>query len=73
MMDCYCPITWVVGCFGLNDPLRQYFSLYRVVITWEKLKLLEANIKGVHDFNDFVFNLFIEIDTQFLCLNYKCV
>ena len=22
---------WLVGCFGLNDPLRQYFSLYRVV------------------------------------------
>ena len=18
---------WLVGCFGLNDPLRQYFSL----------------------------------------------
>ena len=22
---------WLVGCFGFNDPLRQYFSLYRVV------------------------------------------
>ena len=22
---------WLVGCFGLNGPLRQYFSLYRVV------------------------------------------
>ena len=22
---------WLVGCFGLNDPLRQYFSLYRAV------------------------------------------
>ena len=21
----------LVGCFGLNGPLRQYFSLYRVV------------------------------------------
>ena len=20
---------WMVGCFGLNGPLRQYFSLYR--------------------------------------------
>ena len=20
---------WLVGCFGLNGPLRQYFSLYR--------------------------------------------
>ena len=22
---------WLVGCFGLNGPLRQYFSLYRTV------------------------------------------
>ena len=22
---------WLVGCFGFNDPLRQYFSLYRAV------------------------------------------
>ena len=22
---------WMVGCFGLNGPLRQYFSLYRAV------------------------------------------
>ena len=22
---------WLVGCFGFNDPLKQYFSLYRVV------------------------------------------
>ena len=21
--------SWLVGCFGLNGPLRQYFSLYR--------------------------------------------
>ena len=27
------PITigWLVGCFGFNGPLRQYFSLYRAV------------------------------------------
>ena len=24
-------ISWLVGCFGLNGPLRQYFSLYRAV------------------------------------------
>ena len=24
-------ICWLVGCFGLNGPLRQYFSLYRAV------------------------------------------
>ena len=23
--------AWLVGCFGFNGPLRQYFSLYRVV------------------------------------------
>ena len=23
--------NWLVGCFGFNGPLRQYFSLYRVV------------------------------------------
>ena len=22
-------VGWLVGCFGLNGPLRQYFSLYR--------------------------------------------
>ena len=25
------PAGWLVGCFGLNGPLRQYFSLYRAV------------------------------------------
>ena len=24
-------ISWLVGCFGFNGPLRQYFSLYRAV------------------------------------------
>ena len=24
-------VGWLVGCFGLNGPLRQYFSLYRDV------------------------------------------
>ena len=24
-----CFMDWLVGCFGLNGPLRQYFSLYR--------------------------------------------
>ena len=24
-------VTQLVGCFGLNGPLRQYFSLYRAV------------------------------------------
>ena len=24
-------INWLVGCFGFNGPLRQYFSLYRAV------------------------------------------
>ena len=22
---------WLVGCFGFNGPLRQYFSLYRAI------------------------------------------
>ena len=22
-------LNWLVGCFGFNGPLRQYFSLYR--------------------------------------------
>ena len=25
------PIGWLVGCFGFNGPLKQYFSLYRAV------------------------------------------
>ena len=24
-------VGWLVGCFRLNGPLRQYFSLYRAV------------------------------------------
>ena len=24
-------VSWLVGCFELNGPLRQYFSLYRAV------------------------------------------
>ena len=24
-------IGWLVGCFGLNDSLRHYFSLYRAI------------------------------------------
>ena len=24
-------LDWLVGCFGLNGSLRQYFSLYRAV------------------------------------------
>ena len=24
-------INWLVGCFGFNSPLRQYFSLYLAV------------------------------------------
>ena len=26
----FCVVGWL-GCFGLNGPLRQYFSLYRAV------------------------------------------
>ena len=29
-MDCLLA-GWLVGCLGLNGPLRQYFGLYRVV------------------------------------------
>ena len=29
---CTCKVVgWLVGCFGFNGPLRQYFSLYRAV------------------------------------------
>ena len=26
-----CSVGWLVGCFGFNGPLRQYFSLYQAV------------------------------------------
>ena len=29
-LSCYWS-CWLVGCFGFNGPLRQYFSLYRAV------------------------------------------
>ena len=31
---------WLVGCFGFNGPLRQYFSLYRAVSQREGEKLI---------------------------------
>ena len=30
-MTVYWLVGWLVVCFGLNGPLRQYFSLYRAV------------------------------------------
>ena len=38
---------WLVGCFGLNGPLRQYFSLYRVVSQREgkKRKMIDERKK----------------------------
>ena len=27
-------VGWLVGCFGFNGPLRQYFSLNRGVVGW---------------------------------------
>ena len=29
-------LLWLVGCFGFNDPLRQYFSLYRAASERER-------------------------------------
>ena len=29
-------LSWLVGCLGLNGPLRQYFSLYRAVFQREE-------------------------------------
>ena len=29
-------VGWLVGCFGFNGPLRQYFSLYQAVSQREK-------------------------------------
>ena len=26
-----CTVSWLVGCFGFNGPLRHYFSPYRAV------------------------------------------
>ena len=31
-------VGWLVGCFGLNGPLRQYFSLHRAVFQRERQK-----------------------------------
>ena len=33
-------IGWLVGCFGFNGPLRQYFSLYRAVSQREGERLV---------------------------------
>ena len=31
LKKCNIFVGWLVGCFGFNGPLRQYFSLYRAV------------------------------------------
>ena len=43
-------LDWLVGCFGFNGPLRQYFSLYRAVSQREgerkeKIKMREKMSK----------------------------
>ena len=41
---------WLVGCFGFNGPLRQYFSLYRAVDESEikrELKCLMSDVDKV--------------------------
>ena len=54
---------WLVGCFGLNGPLKQYFSLYRAVSTntgknkLEKpilnptIQVVDVNLYTKHDFS----------------------
>ena len=37
---------WLVGCFGFNGPLRQYFSLYRAVSQREGEREGERREKG---------------------------
>ena len=31
LVEIYSEDFWLVGCFGFNGPLRQYFSQYRAV------------------------------------------
>ena len=35
LSKCFTMSCWLVGCFGFNGPLRQYFSLYRAVFQRE--------------------------------------
>ena len=43
---CKSAIGWLVGCFGFNGPLRQYFSLYRAVSQREGERIDESkNVK----------------------------
>ena len=35
-------VGWLVGCFGFNGPLRQYFSLYRAVAQREGERIDEC-------------------------------
>ena len=36
-------IGWLVGCFGFNGPLRQYFSLYR---TGQHRRMVQNNSRS---------------------------
>ena len=31
VQHCFTERIWLVGCFGFNGPLKQYFSLYRAI------------------------------------------
>ena len=45
---------WLVGCFGFNGPLRQYFSLYRAVSQREGER--EENVSEGNPFQENMLN-----------------
>ena len=49
---------WLVGCFGFNGPLRQYFSLYRAVSQREGERGEDGWMDG------WMFELFIDAQPQ---------
>ena len=44
-------VGWLVGCFGLNGPLRHYISLYRVVSQreGERKEMIDERVKMSKD------------------------
>ena len=38
-------VGWLIGCFGLNSPLKQYFHLYRAVSESKKREMTDKRIK----------------------------
>ena len=63
-------VGWLVGCFGLNGPLRQYFSLYRAVSQLVGRPDAGSLPSTIAPPDHPLCNMFSDVDT--CCMNNSC-